>query len=242
MHQEEKSKIFEGQEAIISQILKKGFSEYVREEDVSKAFYLIDRNVRCIDEGTPGGLHSAGSGILLTKEQALLYFRTAHVDGVTSHDGCGAAKIFAKREGLDETKSDEFAKDWAKEIAEELGVPYSHISFDEMIRPKDFHISRLAYYDGTGKFNFGASRALPPGFIISRSVQGRDVSLAEAKVSLDIAFGSSAFGGLLSEDKPFILVAIGASNEETETLKEELRTLGHSFGKKVIIDGFTAPK
>ena len=39
-------------------------------EDLAKAFKLQDRCLRCMDEGTAGGVHMAGSGIL-NKEAAV---------------------------------------------------------------------------------------------------------------------------------------------------------------------------
>jgi hypothetical protein len=232
--------IFEEQKKIFEKIQKVGFAKYANSlKNLSVFFLLKDCAIRCIDEGTPGGLHSAGSGILRDKAEVLNAFKKAGVTEITSHDVCGAAKLYARAKGLDETKADEYGKRWSQEIAKELGVSYHHIGFAEMQRPKDFHIARIAYYDGTGTFNFGDGKIFPPGFIISRKIQSEKDSLAEASVALNIAFGNHGFGALITENDPFILAAIGETEKETEQLKKELKTLSHNYGKKVIIDDFT---
>ena len=238
--QEEKIAIFEEQKKIFQKIKDGGFEKYANSlEKIGDYFILKDIAVRCIDEGTPEGLHSAGSGILRDKAEVASAFKKAGVTEITSHDGCGAAKLYAKAKGLDESKADEYGKQWSEEIAKELGIPYRHIPAEEMQRPKEFHIARVAYYDGTGTFNFGDGKTFPPGFIISRKIQSEQDSLAEAGVTLDIAFGDHGFGSLITETDPFIFVVIGKDKEDMELIKKELRNLEHNYGKKVTLDGFT---
>ncbi|MCK9352344.1 MAG: hypothetical protein M0P76_06200 [Candidatus Pacebacteria bacterium] len=241
--QEKKDLVWKEQSRIFRKIKENGFEVYASSlKKLSDMFGVQDGYVRCVDEGTPGGFHAAGSGILRSKKEMLKIFRDAGVRGVTSHDGCGAAKMFAKANCKDETCGDAEGKKWAKELASELGVPYRHISFAKMQRPKEFHISRAAYYDGTGCFNFGDGKKLPPGYIISRQIQSEKASLSEILLGLNISFGPNGFGERITEDEPFILVAVGKTKTDTVRLKKELRSLEHPYGKKVIIDGFTAPR
>ena len=242
-HTQEKKEIFNEQQPLFDKIKELGFSEYARSLDsLLEYFKPKDKSIRCMDEGTPGGKHSAGSGILREKSEVIQAFRDAGITEVTSHDGCGAAKLYAKAKGLDESKGDEYGKEWSEALAKELGVPYRHISFEEMKRPKEFHISRVAYYDGTGKFDWNIGKDFPPGFIISRKIQSDSDSLAEAGVSLNIAFGDHGFGDLITEENPFIIVAIGEDEESVTFLEDELESLTHEYGNRVITDCFIASK
>jgi hypothetical protein len=236
---ENKIIIFNDQQPLFQKIMEVGFSSYASSlKNLPDFFVLKDRAIRCVDEGTPGGLHSAGSGILRDKQEILKIFRDAKVMGITSHDGCGAAKLYARTNGLDESKGDECGKKFAEEIAHELALPYYHITAEEMARPKEFHIARVAYYDGTGTFNFGDGKTFPPGFIISRKIQSEKDSLFEGSLGLNIAFGKNGFGDLLTKTDPFILVAIGETEKDVDNLKSELKKLKHTFGNKVIIESF----
>jgi len=77
------------QEQIIDSIREIGFSAYAESlADLEHAFIIDDRDLRCIDEGTPGGIHSAGSTILMGKEEALVALQAAKVSGIYSHAGC----------------------------------------------------------------------------------------------------------------------------------------------------------
>ena len=236
-----KLEIFEQQKSLFQKIRKINFSSYTNSlKNISEFFELDDHSIRCVDEGTPGGLHSAGSGILRDKAEVITAFKKAGVTEVTSHDGCGAAKLYARLHGLDESKGDECGKKFSEEIAKDLAVPYHHITAHEMSRPKEFHIARVAYYDGTGTFNFGDGKTFPPGFVISRKIQSEKDSLFEVTLGLNIAFGKNGFGDLITKSDPFILVAVGETKEDTESLKTELKKLKHNFDNKVIIDSFVA--
>lgn len=232
--------IFNNQQPIIQKIMEVGFSSYANSlKNLPDFFLLKDRVIHCVDEGTPWGLHSAGSGILRDEQEILKIFRDAKVMGITSHDGCGAAKLYARANGLDESKGDDCGKKWAKKLAQELGVSYHHIAFAKIQRPKEFHIARTAYYDGTGTFNFGNGKIFPPGFIISRKIQSEKDSLAEVILGLNIAFSDHGFGDIITEPDPFILVAIGETENDVEILKSELKKLKHNFGNKVTTDSFS---
>jgi hypothetical protein len=235
----QKAELFLKQQPILEEIYKKGFSDYANSiKNIAEAFKSHDCCMRCMDEGTPGGFHSAGSGILRNKEEVISAFKTAGVKKITSHDGCGAAGLYAKAHNFDLSKADEYGKKFAKEIAEELGLPYEHISSEKMNRPKEFHISRVAYYDGTGKFDYDSVKELPAGFIISRGIQQAGDSVAEAKVAFNIATGDHGFGDKINVGNPFVFVVIGKTTEEAGRLTLELSGLSN---EKARIEKFVVP-
>lgn len=213
-------------------------------ENLPTAFELKDLSLRCMDEGTPGGIHMAGSGIL-SKESAVDLVKQAGVNGIFSHAGCGAAALYAKEAGLDVNQSDDYGVHWAKELAEKIGVPYQgHISSENMVRPPDFHIARVAYYDGTGQFDPSLSVGLPPGFVISRRFLTGDYAQKEAEIAAAIALGNHGFGSKITNETPFYLVAVGDNRQNglsKEALEAELSAITQASNGRVITTGFTAP-
>jgi hypothetical protein len=247
---------FKEQQALFKEIYEIGFFDYAKNiKGIENAFSSHDHCLRCMDEGTPGGLHSAGSGILWEDQDALIEaLKKAGVKEITSHDGCGAARIHCQKKGLDLTKSDEIGKEYAENLAKKMGVPHRHISFsgktnasevnttnEEMQRPDGLHIARVAYYDGTGEFDFSKLKELPPGFIISRAINTDEISMGEAGVAIDIATGGHSYGNLIDKDHPFVLVAIGKDKQHMLSLMYELRKIQLEIGPNVKVDGFVAP-
>jgi hypothetical protein len=144
----------------------------------------------CIDERLTGGpglnpettnyVRMAGEGIL--NPNAVKDMKEAGVSGILVHPECGAKGIYAN----------------GKE-----GHP------DKFRSP--FHDARAVYYDGTGRFDWSriAGCALPPGFIVTRSIIS-DPSYAQTEVSvaIGIAQGHHGFGHRFTEKSPFYLVGI----------------------------------
>lgn len=238
LSQAEVDKLWEAQSPIFSQINVLGAEKYMSAlPNLKQAFDPKDRSLRCIDEGTPGGLHCAGSGILMDESTAIEEFRRAEVDGIYSHEECGAAGIYAKQKGLDPSKSDEYGIKFAKQLARKLNVPYKgHIGIAEMARPSGLHTARVSYYDSTGRLDPARLKELPNGFVIDRCHHPVGYALQEMKVSIDIALGSHGFSKRFTAETPFILIAIG-----DEELKKELEPLAAEFDGRVKIDGFTPP-
>jgi len=241
LSQEEINKLWAAQSETFLQLSTTGTEKYAQSiANLKDAFTLNDKSMRCIDEGTPGGLHCAGSGILLGEATVLDEFKKAEVDGIYSHEECGAAGLYAKANNLDPSKADEYGIEFAKYIAEKLGVPYKgHITIDKMARPSGLHTARVAYYDGTGRFDPSKVPALPKGFVIDRKHHSKEYALKEVGVSISIALGSHGFGEKFTQAEPFALIAVG--NENLEELKKELEGLDTANGGRVKIDGFTAP-
>jgi hypothetical protein len=238
---------FDVQQGIMEKIKDVGFAQYaehlpnlVDAFDLSKhrAGQKLDRCICCMDERIPFGLHAAGSGMLLSEVDFAEYILKAVPDSISSHTGCGAAKLYAKAHGLPVEQADQIAKDWAQKKAKELGLPYIHLEID-----KPFHYARVCYYDGTGSFNYEGVEGLPAGFVVGRKNMTKEASLAEVGVAINIIFGDHGFGPeLLNLDNPFVLVAIGKNLEEAERLKTELVDIASSCGWPIKVDSFTAPQ
>lgn len=173
-----------------------------------KAFQASDRIIRCIDEGTPGGLHFAGSGILASFDDAVAWMRNAGATGVTSHAHCGAAGIAAKAQGIEPDAADALGRAHAEKLALALDVPYvGHI--ERLQRPEHLHDAIVCYVDGTGSFDPSLCPGLPKGFVIDWNHLERGYALQEIGVAVSIALGSHGFGDRFSTELPFALVAVG---------------------------------
>jgi len=238
---------WEKQRDTVRAIEQLGLQRYAENlPDIQSAFELDDHCLRCIDEGTPGGIHLAGSGILMDEVKAIEASKAAKVDGVYSHAGCGAAAMFAKQKGLDMTNPDEYGRQWAKQLAERLGVPYKgHIEKSDMKRPADFHNARVAYYDGTGSFDPSRVADLPPGFVISRRHTDAANAQSEADVAVSIATGDHGFGTLITDKEPFYLMVVGDPedpNFSANKLQAEVDAIASNSNGRVKVLGFTRPR
>lgn len=240
---------------IFSRIYATGIRKYFEGlPNLGKAFELEDRSVRCIDEGTPGGIHLAGSGILLSTdekraelERILEELRGAGADGVYSHAGCGAAKLYAEtvKGDHDPNNAEGYAIEWAQALAKLLQAPYKgHIT--DLKRP-DFHNARIVYYDGSGRFDPFRMREIPDGFIISRYYLDQRYAMEELRIALSIAFGHHGFGDKFTEDSPLIVAPIEKfvtkrRNISLPELEEEARQVASQFGGRVVVEGFKEPE
>lgn len=237
------------------EILKKikekgGMANYIKTiPNIQAAFKGNDLTVCCIDEGTAYGCVRFAGSLILNQNKVESYvevFKNIGVQGIYSHAGCGAAELYAKKNNLDVSKADEYGIDWAKKLAELLGIPYKgHIGvkgFELMKRPKEFHIARVIYYDGTGRFNPDKIKDLPLGFVISRRyhLEIKD-ALDQVKIAISIAAGSHGFGDLIDKDHPIIIMPIGDSGNQdfsVNKMKNELNKIAEEFKDKVTVDGF----
>ena len=175
-----------------------------------KALELSDTYLRCIDEGTPGGMHLAGSGVLYDNAAKDL---KGKISGVYSHEGCGAVKLYAEQQNITNKDIETLAQDRARQIANKVGVPYlGHISFGEMRRPAQLHTARVIYYDGTGKLDPTHIAALPLGFVISRAlISDLLYAKTELEVAVSIATGEHGFGRLFAKESPLYIVVVSSA-------------------------------
>jgi hypothetical protein len=256
-HEREKIAAFAEQQAVMDKIREIGFARYAESLPNLKDAFDLDKHqpregihncVCCMDEGTPWGIHAAGSGILLSDEEFDLWFDRVKPDCLSDHDGCGAKEVKARhlmeKFGIDFEMAMKMVEHWVEKKAQEKGVKFIKISAAEMNRP-DFHDAPLAYYDGTGSFNYEGVEGLPKGFVVSRLYLGKEPALNEDGVAEAIIFGPHGYGNdekFFNEKRPFVFVAVGKSPEDLASLKNELAEFSHSHGDRIIIDGFVAPK
>ncbi len=237
---------WERQNPLFQKIRETGVREYFENlPNLDKAFQLRDHSLRCIDEGTPGGIHMAGSGIL-SETGALELAKQAKIDGVYSHEGCGAAALYAKQAGLDVSKSDEIGIEWSKKLAELAGVSYKgHLVFSQMSRPGDYHTARVVYFDGSGNFDPTAIDGVPNGFVISRRFLESFYALQELQVAINIAFGHHGLGNNFTSEDPLWVVTVGdnaLSEVNLESLTKEIDGIVRTHNGRVASFGFNTPR
>jgi len=224
---------------LMGEIFRRGFDSYAAHvQDIAGTFALEDRTVRCIDEGTPGGIHFAGSGILADFEDAVAWMQAAAVDGVTSHTGCGAANLYAQRSGRDLSEAEKLGIEHAQRIAAALGVPYrGHIT--KLKRPPEYHDARVIYVDDTGTFDSDRSSGLPRGLLISRAHLNPAYALQEVEVAISITLGDHGFGERFTPASPLMLAAVRPSRSPERDAA--LMQIAGKFSGRVRVDVFGAP-
>jgi len=244
-HQAEKKEAFAGQQAFIDEIKRVGFGRYAESlPNLADAFDLEKHKVEnfshaicCMDERTPCGIHAAGSGILLPPKDFETYMQATQPDLLTSHDNCGAGKLYCLAHGLPVENSDQIARAWAEEQAKKYGLPHRHLAVK-----KDFHFARACYYDLTGQLNNDLAAGLPDGFVISRAYMNKKNSLHEAKIALDIIFGDHGLGKeFLTAGNPFLVTAVAWDEGELKAIKKELAELENPYDDLVRFEAFLAP-
>lgn len=244
-HHVDREEHWNQENGLFKAIYKAGIPHYFNElPNIRNAFDLGDRTVRCIDEGTPGGLHIAGSGILLNPERASGIFKRAQADGVTSHKECGAAALaFAKLPPEEQAKygnAEAYGVQFAQALARHAHVPYKGHLVD-LERPSGLHTARIIYYDGTGRFNCNSVPGLPKGFVISRRFLPSAYAKEEVKVAIEIALGSHGFGSHITKEAPLVIVAIGDPDDDKFSLfNVNSEILEYAVNPRVKCGGFTA--
>jgi hypothetical protein len=230
------------QERVFDQIYQNGIKAYMKTiGNIEPAFHLKDRNLRCIDDGVPGGIHLPGAGIFLDKKEMIEFAKNAQIEGIYSHADCGACQLYAQDKHLNINKVDEYAKELDIEVAHDLGVVYKgHIAIQDMRRPSGLHPTRVIYYDGTGNFDYSQVAELPSGFTISRKYLKPKSAQEAVNVAMSIILGEHGFGNKITEEHPLLLVPMG-DNFSLEQLNDELAECGAKYQSRVKIDGFAYP-
>jgi hypothetical protein len=158
------------------------------------------------DRTEDGQLRLAGSGILLAEEiwidGIVKILKDYNVDEVTSHWDCWAAKLYAKAKDLDLDKSDEYWKEFSKELAQKSGLPYRHIEV------KNPHAARCIYVDFTNRFNPKWIHGLPKGFEITARWLPLKHIIDEIEVAYIIATGDHGFGDRIDTNSQFYVFVI----------------------------------
>jgi hypothetical protein len=238
---------WEEQTDLKARIDKTGIERYFDSfDDLTKReiFHQTDTRVGCMDEGCADcGRRIAGSGILIKDEDRGAFednCRRLGVTEITHHEGCGAAGVYAKQIGSDRDPA-ALAEEFSKKTAAEYGTAESYIPAEEMSRPKEFHATRFAYYDGTGRLNLkNADGRLPNGFVLTRGLYPKTgYAVAEAQLAFEIASGHHGFGELITANEPFEIIVVGSAEDPTmslEALKKELEPL--KADPRIKISGF----
>jgi len=231
----------------IEAIVEVGIAQYVANiPNFSRVFNLEDLILRCMDGRTPGGVHLAGSGILLGLEGSLRFaeevkrLRSRTLEAIAWHADCGAAAAYAAENG---GATDEEAHKFAKLYGSEMGVPIVEV---KNTHKAGFHPECVVYYDGTGVFDWTRCKGLPCGFTISRAYLGfdADYALREVEIACGIALkphdeGGHGFGELFTCECPLLVVAVAESRKQLDKLQDELRPVVELYGEgKVHLDGF----
>ena len=206
-----------------------GFAPYINKQPNQDEIWRLPNTVLgCIDEGCKNtSFHLAGSGILLGLDKTAELLVNSGATEITSHDGCGAAGLYAQRENLATDNADNYGIVFAQKLAEKTGLSYRHITAQEMSRPPEFHIARLAVYDGSGNFNPAAIPGFPACFWISRYLNPE--AKEEAAISAQIALGGHGYGNLLTPEEPFYFIIIGHPSNPALSERNQLNELSSIF-------------
>ncbi len=227
----EPTTLFSEQQFILQQRLQEPLS---RDAEVIKRGR---RKLTCMDEGTPDGeVRIAGAGITDPKgfDHAVEMMREAGVDMVTSHDDCGACMEAAKQkfgDGATKEQADELGKQWAKDMAAALDVPYEHI---ENLDRGEEHEAVCVYInmeEGEGlRFDLDKTH-FPKGFTVTDLPNDPSLTAEQAAFAARLALERGAYKDQFSEDAKFSVVLVGGKEGEhrhavIEALRHALKDLG----------------
>ncbi len=210
----------------------------------ARKLFLKNKNIRqafrgsetltCGDEGITFGIHSPGSGVLLSDDMCRRMVQRAEITELTGHDNCGAfALAFPNIAKEDRNR---VCREYNKGRANVYGLSYRHLTAEEMNRPKTFHNAVAIYYDGTGEFN--RIEGLPPGFVISRYYS--PAAEEELKRYMTIAMGNDGLGSFFSTHTPLHVIALAHPTDRQFSLKrlqQEIYRVAKGHGNRVVIDG-----
>lgn len=239
MQKDEVRQLWQQEDDVVGDVLAKSMQSYWDSlSDRGLAVELSDRGIRCMDEGTPGGVRLAGSGILLGLDRAERFARRVMADGgvsfVSYHRDCGAAGAYTAEHGGETFDN---AKSFAEKLAERLGVEACEVKLE---RPEGFHIARAIHYDTTGSFDPSRVAGMPAGFVISAKYHDEVDALAELDMAISIAMGSHGFGDLFDREHPLLLVPVAANasqlNQTTARISQHLDKLAKPKRERIRVD------
>ena len=222
--------------------------------ELHDSFNSQNHDLCCMDERTASGsLSTPGSGILIEGEEAQNAYaerlKAAGIEGVYSHNECGAAILYAKEHGIED--ANQAAVAYAQDLAQRLGVAYKG-----HLKASGVHPGRVVYYDTTGSINRGSpvwQEKMPTGYAISRNVLSEQEAQDALILAVKIAFGDAGYGPTaFTQSDPLSLIYVARPSETVPdsktSLEQELlkayerieREIPEAKGK-IDLQGFTAP-
>jgi hypothetical protein len=173
--------------------------------------------------------------------------KAAGVDGVYSHDECGAAKAYAKEHGIKD--HNQAAIEYAKQLAEKLGVEYKG-----HLKTSGEHPGRVVYYDATNRLDTSLQvwqEKMPTGFTVTRGVLDQKMAREALVLGAKIAFSEHGYGPkFFSKEDPLTLIYVTDSEAlsseelqvELEKCYEEIVATIPEAKDKISIDGMVIGK
>lgn len=244
-----KQEQWENQSLAMNQIYQNGIGSLFAKsspEVLAKMFAGKKPMVCCMDEGEAeaGDVRSAGPMCLLDEGEAEKNIKEHGLTGLYSHDGCGAAGLYAKNNSLPADQADEIVREKTEKLAQRLGLEHRHIAKTEMKRPVDFHNARMIYVDGTGKFQFTESKDLPRSFVVSPAYFPMPTAMNDLAIALSIAFGSHGLGDKFTAAEPLVITVIGHPKKQAlsiESLVAQVFEIAKPYGDRVKIETYQPP-
>ncbi|MBI4653158.1 hypothetical protein HY750_02800 [Candidatus Kuenenbacteria bacterium] len=204
--------------------------------------------IGCIDSGIEKRIPLAGSGILfLTEDELLEFIKKRKVDVITSHDGCGAALIWARKKDLNinQEGADKLAMTYIHNIANKAGIKYRYIRADEMKRSQDFQPARMVFYNNIKDYYPSVIKGLPPTFSIERfTLFNVENAKERLKLAIKIAFGDHGFGERFTEKNPFIIACCLNEGDDFDEIKKEVNKILEEMDikkERIKVDYFIVP-
>lgn len=240
MHSEQMQKMWQRENEVVRAVGARSMQRHWQSlPDRRLVVELSDRGIRCMDEGTPGGIRLAGSGILLGLDKAEQFARRAISDGgvdfVSYHRDCGAAGVYTAKHGGEIFDN---AKSFVEDLAERLGVEAREVKLE---RPEGLHIARAIYFDTNGSFDPSRVAGMPAGFVISAKYHDEVDALAELDMAISIAMGSHSFGDLFDREHPLLVVPVATHssqlNQTLSRVSQYLDKLARSKRERIKVDG-----
>ncbi|MFH1232771.1 MAG: hypothetical protein V1651_02820 [Patescibacteria group bacterium] len=220
--------------------------EFLLNKDYSIRDYIGDKEINleeghrkegesvvigCIDEGIFRRIPLAGSGCLfLTREEILGFIEKRKVDIITSHENCGAALVWAKRENpnkdITQEQADELLKNYIADIAKEAKITFKYIIAEEMKRPKEYHPARMIFFNNVKDYYPSGIKKIPLSFSIERfTMHQKDNVKKRLKLAINIAFGDHGFGEKFTKEEPLIIACCLNENDNSEEIKGEINEI-----------------
>jgi hypothetical protein len=185
----------------------------------------------------------AGEAILLSEDELTCFIDECirqGVEGVDSHEDCGAAGMAFKEDSKGEATSDDLGRAFAKKLAERANLDYGHIALKDMTG--DIHNERVLCLDGTAMFNPRAlleGNKMPGHFVCSGYGFGLGAEYIKKEVPALTGIAlSHGFEGRFDKDNKFIIIISAKSDEQLVEMTEITEKAVEKYSDRVEIKGF----